>query len=182
MDLEKFSYIRWLSWVSIRNAEILQQLLNVLSFARSENRSTSNNRDILMNFYKEVSNYSICNYDRKEDRNFFEIDYKFTMVIADVLSNCDQNLFDSIYNVARTKNIPYAELFIPNRKNPYSKDFVRKKICKYIREAGIDMSQEVVVRLLDTVQEATITTRKVAEIVGLLNWQLEGDGSSQENA
>lgn len=181
-ELDKFSYTRWLSWASIRNAEILQQMLNVLSFARTENRSTSNNREVLMNYYREFAKYAICNYDKKDDGHFFEIDYRFTSIMADILSHCDQELFDSIYSALPSVVIPYAELFNPNKRDTYSKDYVRKKICKFIRKAGLDIPTDEVVRLLEAEPEAKLTTRKVADIVNILNAQLEGNGGAQENA
>lgn len=182
IELTKFSYRRWLSWASIRNVEILQQLLNVLSFVRSENRNTSNNREVLMNYYKEIAKYAICNYDKKEDGKFFEIDYKFTAIMADVLLHCDQGLFDSIYSSLPAAIIPYAELFDPNKRDMYSKDYVRKKICKFVREAELGVAVDDVVRLLDAEQEERITTRRVADIVNILNAQLVDDGGAQENA
>lgn len=182
VELEKFSYRRWLSWASIRNAEILQQLLNVLSFVRSENRNTSNNREVLMNFYREIAKYAICNYDKKDDGKFFEIDYKFTSIIADVLLHCDQGLFDSIYSSLPAAVIPYAELFDPNKRDNYSKSYVKKKICKFIRNAELGIAEDEVVRLLEAEQEEKITTRRVADIVNTLNAQLVNNGGAQENA
>lgn len=182
IDLSKFDYHRWLSWVSIRNAEILQQLLNELSFARSENRSTSNNKDVLANYYKKFAEYAICNYDKRDDGKYFEIDYKFTSIMADVLSNCDQELFDSIYNADISKEIPYAELFNPHKRDDYSKDYVRKKICKYIRDNNLEIQEDEVGRIMEEVPEATITTQKVEEIVKALNSKISEDGGAQENA
>ncbi len=181
IDLSKFDYHRWLSWVSIRNAEILQQLLNELSFAKNENRSTSNNKDVLANYYKRIAAYAICNYDKGDDGKYFEIDYKFTSVLAEVLSNCDQELFDSVFNTDISAEIPYAELFNPHKRGDYMKNYVRNKICKYIRDNKLGIQVEEVENLFATVPETTITTHRVEEFVKALNSKIAADGGTQEN-
>lgn len=182
VELDKFAYKRWLSWVTIRNAEILQQLLNVLSFARSENKSTSINKDVLASYYKEIARYAISNYDKKNDGSFFTIDYRFTSFMAESLTHCDEKLFDSIYNVEYAAMIPYEELFNPHKRDTYSKGYVRKKICKFLRDAKISLSEEDVVRRLEAIPEETITTGRVAEVVNALNDKIANNGSAEENA
>ena len=182
VEIEKFSYKRWLSWATIRNTEILQQLLNVLSFAKSENKSTSVNKEVLANYYKEIAKYAISNYDKKDDKSFFTIDYRFTAFMAETLTQCDEKLFDSIYSVEHAVTIPYKGLFNPRRREAYNKDYVKKKICKFLREEKINLSEDEVVRQLATIPESSITTGKVEEVVNTLNGQILNNGSAEENA
>lgn len=182
LNLEAFKLDRWLSWVCIRNAEILQQFINILSFSKSEARNDSVNKNVLVRYYRRFSEYSHNKYDRKDDRNFFKIDYSFTNVIAEVLSQADQALFDEIYFTEPKVAIPYDELFDARRRAPFNKQYVRSKILKYGQNLGLDIPEGVINVSLEGVEGNTIPVQQVIDLVNTLNAHLEENGGTQESA
>ena len=182
LNLEEFKIDRWLSWVCIRNAEILQQFLNILSFSKGGARNNSVNKDVLVSYYRRFAEYSHNNYDRKNEGGFFSIDYSFTNVIADALAQADQALFDEIYLTEPKVAIPYGELFDARRRDPFSKRHVRSKILKYGHDKGLVIPEEVVNATLEGGEEATISVQQVKDLVNTLNARLEENGGAQENA
>lgn len=182
LNLEEFKIDRWLSWVCIRNAEILQQFLNILSFSKSGARNNSVNKDLLVSYYRRFAEYSHSNYDRKNDGSFFSIDYSFTSIIADVLAQADQALFDEIYLTEPKVAIPFAELFDARRREPYNKRHVHSKIMKYGHDRGLAIPEEVINATLNGVEGDTIPVQQVKDLVNTLNARLEENGGAQENA
>lgn len=182
INLEEFKIDRWLSWVCIRNAEILQQFLNILSFSKSGARNNSVNKDVLVSYYRRFAEYSHNNYDRKDDGGFFSIDYSFTSIIADVLAQADQVLFDEIYLTEPKVAIPYGELFDARRRDPFSKRYVRSKILKYGHDKELAIPEEVINATLNGVEGETIPVAQVKDLVNALNARLEENGGAQENA
>lgn len=182
LDLEEFKLDRFLSWVCIRNAEILQQFINILSFSKSGSRNNSINKDVLVSYYRRFAEYSHNNYDRKDDGSFFSIDYSFTNVIAEMLAQADQALFDEIYLTEPKVAIPYGELFDTRRRDPFNKRYVRSKILKYGHDQGLVIPEEVINASLEGVEGNTIPVQQVIDLVNMLNAQLEENGGAQENA
>lgn len=182
INLNEFKLDRWLSWVCIRNAEILQQFLNILSFSKSVARNNSVNKDVLVSYYRRFAEYSHNNYDRKGEGGFFSIDYSFTSSIADVLAQADQGLFDEIYLTEPKVAIPFAELFDTRRHDPYNKRRVHSKIMKYGHDRGLDIPEEVINATLNGVEGDTIPVQQVKELINTLNARLEENGGAQENA
>lgn len=182
LNLNEFKPDRWLSWVCIRNAEILQQFLNVLSYSKSGARNNSVNKDVLVSYYRRFADYSHNNYDRKDDGSFFSIDYSFTGVIADALAQADQALFDEIYLTEPKVAIPYGELFDPRRRDPFNKRYVRSKILKYGHDKVLAIPTEVVDASLEGVEGEIIPVQNVRDLISTLNARLEENGGAQENA
>ena len=182
LNLDDFKPDRWLSWVCIRNAEILQQFLNILSFSKRGARNNSVNKDVLVSYYHRFADYSHNNYDRKDEGGFFSIDYSFTNVIADALAQADQAIFDEIYLTEPKVAIPYAELFDARRRDPFNKRYVRSKILKYGHDKELAIPEEVINATLDGAEGDTIPVQQVKDLVNTLNARLEENGGAQENA
>lgn len=181
--LDNFKLHQWLSWASIRNAEILQQLLNVLSFSKNEARHFSGNKAILANYYKRMSLYSIKNYDRNEDDgDFLKIDYNYAAVISDALTHGNQELFDEIFISLPDVAIQFDSLFDARRRDPYNKDHVKRKLAKFGREHSLPIDQATVENALDAVDGNEIPVARVRELVDALNTRLNENGGAQENA
>ena len=178
INLDEFKFDRWLSWVCIRNAEILQQFLNILSFSKSGSRNNSVNKDVLVSYYRRFAEYSHNNYDKKDDGSFFSIDYSFTGVMADALAQADQALFDGIYLTEPKVAIPYGELFDKRRRDPFNKRHVRSKILKFVHDKGLVIPEEIVDGTLDEVEGETIPVQQVRELVSTLNAKLEENGGA----
>ena len=180
-DFANFKDNRWLSWVSVRNAEILQQLLNILTFSKNEARQNAVNKDVLVEYYRRIAKYSMSNYDKDEGDHNFKIDYSFANVIADALELSDQTIFDAIYQTVTDAAVPYGELFDVRRREPFSKDHVQRKIAKYMREKNLAVPQEMILETLNGVQGDKIPVQQVIELVNNINTQLEENGGAQEN-
>lgn len=181
-DFANFKDNRWLSWVSVRNAEILQQLLNILTFSKNETRQNAVNKDVLVEYYRRIANYSMSNYDKDADGNNFKIDYSFASVIADALEQSEQEKFDEIYQTVTDAAVPYGELFDERRRDPYSKDHVRRKISKYLRNNNLVIPQEMILQALNGIEGNTIPVQRVIELINNINARLEENGGAQENA
>lgn len=181
-DLTNFKYDRWLSWTSIRNAEILQQLLNILTFKKNETRQNAVNKDVLVDYYRRIANYSLNNYDKDAEGHYFGIDYSFVNVIADALEHSDDETFDAIYHAVSDSVIPYEKLFDVSRRQPYSKNHVSKKLEKYIRENKINIPREMILQPLNSIQGDTIPVQKVKDLVYSINSKIEENGGAQEDA
>lgn len=182
LNLENFESDRWLSWASIRNSEILQQLLNFLSFSKNDARHYSGNKAVLANYYKRMSGYSFKNYDRKPDNDFFKIDYSFTALLSDALTRGDQDLFDEIFMSLPGVAISYDSLFDARRRDPYNKKHVINKLAKYGRERDLSIPENFVRNRLNAVEGDSIPVNQVRELVNDLNARLNENGGAQENA
>ena len=182
VDYVNFKDNRWLSWVSVRNAEILQQLLNILTFSKNEARQNAVNKDVLVDYYRRIANYSMSNYDKDAEDHNFKIDYSFTHIIADALEQSDQEVFDGIYQAVTDVAVPYGDLFDERRREPYSKEHVRRKIAKYLRDNHLAVPEEMILQALNTIQGNTIPVQQVIELVNNINAHLEENGGAQENA
>ncbi len=183
LNLNDFKFDRWLSWASIRNAEILQQLLNVLSFTKNDARHVAGNKNVLANYYKRMSNYSIKNYDKKRDgEEFFRIDYKYTAIISEALTRGDQGLFDEVFLSLPDAAILFDGLFDRRRKEPYNKEHVIRKLAKFGRDKGLNIPQDLITDAMNAVEGDTIPVAKVVELVDDLNARLNENGGAQENA
>lgn len=180
--LTNFKYDRWLSWTSIRNAEILQQLLNILTFKKNETRQNAINKDVLADYYRRIANYSLNNYDKDAEGQYFGIDYSFVNVIADALEHSDNEIFDAIYHAVPDSVIPYEKLFNVSRRKPYSKKHVSNKLEKYIREIKINFPREMILQPLNSIQGDTIPVQKVKDLVYSINSKIEENGGAQEDA
>ena len=181
-DYANFKNNRWLSWVSIRNAEILQQLLNILTFSKNEARQNAVNKDVLVEYYRRIANYSMSNYDKDEGNHNFKIDYSFANVIANALEQSDHAVFDAIFQAETDAAVPYGELFDVNRREPFNKKHVQRKIAKYMREKELVLPQEMILETLNGVQGDVIPVQQVKELVNNINALLEENGGAQENA
>lgn len=183
LDYSNFERGRWLSWVSIRNAEILQQLLNVLSFSKEDARHAQGDKNILANYYDRMSKFSIMNYDHRGDNGeFFKIEYSFTKCVSQALKDSNQNLFDELFVSMPDIPLPYEAIFDTRRQIPYKKNFVRNKLYKYGSDHELIMPQDIIEETLNNFEGETIPSQDVVELVNRINARLKENGSTEENA
>lgn len=85
----------WQSWASIRNAEILFDLNQML---QSKCRNTdSNNRKSICKFFDTLADYNIYTYDRDDKGTNLNINFEFASEIRDLLNNNVEADFDRIF-------------------------------------------------------------------------------------
>lgn len=86
----------WRSWSCFRNAEIIRAFKANMSSMKS---SGGNHASVLAKAFKHMSTFSICIYDRDDEGDFCEVDFKFLSEIADILeSKSIQKLFQAIFD------------------------------------------------------------------------------------
>lgn len=92
-----------LSYSSIRNIEILNDLYNYISESYSINGNLQGDRESLIDFFKMINEYCIKSYDEKsqketDKKEWYDIDYRFVTVFINVLEDDDtKGLFDTIF-------------------------------------------------------------------------------------
>ena len=93
-----------LSYSSIRNIEILNDLYNYISESYSINGNLQGDRESLIDFFKMINEYCIKSYDEKsqketDKKEWYDIDYRFVTVFINVLEDDDtKESFDKIFS------------------------------------------------------------------------------------
>lgn len=92
---------KWLSWASIRNAEILEDLIE---FQKEISYSKASEFDIFSHYFMALSAYKRMTYDRtdtgKED--YYELEFSFVKVLSSIFNAKDYSVarwFKAIYDV-----------------------------------------------------------------------------------
>lgn len=88
---EKSHYNTWLSWASIRNAEVMQDFLN---YFEGQVYSGKDDFEYFADFFKKLNRYSIKTYDKfgKDTavvypyQNFFDIHFNFSNILVRLFS------------------------------------------------------------------------------------------------
>lgn len=87
----------WLSWASIRNAEILQDVVNYFD---GEGFDGNTELDLLEEFFKKLGDYMISSYDFsgksevEDDKKYYKIHFSFASFIAKILASLDDESKD----------------------------------------------------------------------------------------
>ena len=103
----------WLSWASIRNAEIIFDLNQHL---RSKcNISDAGNQKHLARYFKVLSKYNIKTYDRDGSGTKFNINFEFASEIFDLLNNDSiSDKFNEIFSAFSEKKTGRSQTTISN--------------------------------------------------------------------
>lgn len=87
---------RFLSWCAIRNAVILQELGKSFSYVKTRRTSTSDQIELLREFFSQVTSFCIKTYDRTDEGNALEIKFDYARVF--------QQLFNQIKTDSHVKS------------------------------------------------------------------------------
>ena len=83
-DIDSFSIDRWLSFCSIRNVEVLQDLQEQLENA---DYKISKDIEILADFFDAIASFMIKTYDRNPGKeSYYSIEYSFVESIVNLLN------------------------------------------------------------------------------------------------
>lgn len=122
----------WLSWVSIRNAEVLQDFIMHL-----QNKQKGEDDKVIKEFYNNVSNYKIKTYDPDDTDNskYYEITFPFLKKIAE--NEMSKDVFNLIYNYYSK----FFELNISfyNNDKPYSKTSIWNNMYNLTNNKKVDI-------------------------------------------
>lgn len=92
---------KWLSWASIRNAEILEDLIE---YQKEISYSKASEFDIFSHYFMELSAYKRMTYDRTDNgkEDYYELGFSFVKVLSGIFNAKDYNIarwFKAIYDV-----------------------------------------------------------------------------------
>jgi hypothetical protein len=132
----------FLSAVSIRNAEILDDITDSLIRDPRQSGEKANAKNILSNFFERTAEYKIKTYDRGENGNEpngepYEIVFKYMQALVDVLDEMDDETFNEIYLIGSEESLSDLDIEkiideIKRRKDedPYMPSTVKGAIYK----------------------------------------------------
>lgn len=125
-DYDKHS---WLSWVCVRNAEILCDLVSFLD--EDEYKTTGEDVKMLERFFLLMSQYSIYSYDKTSNGgkdDYYRINYRFARLMMETLREIDSSyalkqifmlIFDEYLTIGKTYVENYYEEKISQLMNDY---------------------------------------------------------------
>lgn len=103
-DLEgEYDNNRFLSWSTIRNAVIMQELGNSFSYVKTGRTPSSDQIELLKDFFTEVSNFYIKTYDRTDEGDAYAIKFDYAKVYVELFNNIKtdenaKNLFKLVFD------------------------------------------------------------------------------------
>lgn len=74
----------FLSWCTIRNAVILQELGKSFSYVRTGRTQSSDQIELLRDFFNQVSNFYIMTYDREDENTAYTIKFDYVKVFINM--------------------------------------------------------------------------------------------------
>lgn len=77
---------RFLSWCTIRNAVILQELGNSFSYVRTGRTQSSDQIDLLRDFFSQVAGFHIKTYDRTDEGTAYDIKFDYAIVYVELFN------------------------------------------------------------------------------------------------
>ena len=96
---------RFLSWCTIRNAVILQELGNSFSYVRTGRTQSSDQIDLLRDFFSQVTGFHIKTYDRTDEGTAYDIKFDYAIVYVELFNqlktdNAAVELFKQVFDDA----------------------------------------------------------------------------------
>ena len=79
---QEYDNNRFLSWCTIRNAVILQELGNSFSYVKTGRTQSSDQIELLRDFFTQVTSFHIKTYDRKDERTAYDIRFDYAIVFV----------------------------------------------------------------------------------------------------
>lgn len=77
---------RFLSWSTIRNAVILQELGKSFSYVRTGRTPSSDQIELLRDFFNQVSTFYIKTYDRADENSAYDIKFDYVKVFIELFN------------------------------------------------------------------------------------------------
>jgi hypothetical protein len=110
---EKYDNNRFLSWCSIRNAVIMQELGNSFEYVKTGRTWSSDHIELLREFFEQVADFQIKTYDKTDKKEAYDIKFDYASVFRDffeALKNEKGNaskLFKDVFDVFDVDKILY---------------------------------------------------------------------------
>ena len=78
---------RFLSWCTIRNAVILQELGNSFSYVKTGRTQSSDQIELLRDFFSQVAGFHIKTYDRTDEKTAYDIKFDYAIVFVQMFND-----------------------------------------------------------------------------------------------
>ena len=136
-SLENYNNFRFLSWCCIRNAVILQDFGDSFSYIKTGRTTSSDQLQLLQDFFKEVSDYKIKTYDKTDNNDAYTISFDYAKVFVEYFSEMQKNdeaktLFYNVFgdiNIEEKINLNIDDI-LNNCKNLILKETLKTRIIK----------------------------------------------------
>lgn len=125
---------RFMSWVCIRNAEVLQDFVSHLEYNRPSGAEST--LEVIKNFFLSAGDFKIYTYDKEDDNDHYTISFPFLKEIALVLQEVNPELFEQLFAGISSPN-PGVVSYLPRlrlniklnlRGRDYSKSEVWRRL------------------------------------------------------
>lgn len=178
---------KWLSWASIRNAEILEDLIE---YQKEISYSKASEFDIFSHYFMELSAYKRMTYDRTDNgkEDYYELEFSFVKVLSGIFNAKDYNIarwFKAIYDVGYQGStaIDVKALIKGRQVDGNRADTVRKYIEEhypvFVKQENVSILDDVFSQFSDKLSKTEIEkiAKKINEIA-----KSKIDGSSSTDA
>ena len=155
---------KWLSWASIRNAEILEDLIE---YQKEISYSKASEFDIFSHYFMALSAYKRMTYDRTDNgkEDYYELEFSFVKVLSGIFNAKDYNVarwFKAIYDVGYqgSTSIDVKALIKGRQVEGNRTDTVRKYIEEhypiFVKQENVSILDEVFAQFSDKLSKTEI--------------------------
>lgn len=178
---------KWLSWASIRNAEILEDLIE---FQKEISYSKASEFDIFSHYFMALSAYKRMTYDRTDNgkEDYYELEFSFVKVLSNIFNAKDYSVarwFKAIYDVGyqSSTTIDIKALIKGRQVEGNRADTVRKYIEEhypvFVKQENASILDDVFSQYPDKLSKTEI--EKIAKRINEIA-KSKIDGSSSTDA
>lgn len=176
---------KWLSWASIRNAEILEDLIE---YQKEISYSKASEFDIFSHYFMELSAYKRMTYDRTDNgkEDYYELGFSFVKVLSGIFNAKDYNIarwFKAIYDVGYQGStaIDVKALIKGRQVDGNRADTVRKYIEEhypvFVKQENVSILDDVFSQFSDKLSKAEI--EKIAKRINeIAKSKIDGSSST----
>ncbi len=136
---DKYDHNKFLSWCSIRNAVILQELGNSFSYVKTGRTPSSDQIELLRDFFVQVSNFYIKTYDKADEESAYEIKFDYAEVYVELFNQMktDENaksLFKLVFDDTTTDDVASRPFIVDNIAHGLQKEVRKDTLISRIKE------------------------------------------------
>ena len=177
----------WQSWSSIRNTEILFDLNQYL---QTKCKKAESNRLYMVKYFETLSKFSIRTYDRDAKDTFYNINFEYASLIAELLNDVSiEDKFNEIFNddvLDNSEDDSVCTIDVDKvLKGRQAERNKKATVLKYLMDKQHDAfsGQEHLVQAMFDRYDSYMTKEQIREAVNNINILLiTNNGKAQRNA
>lgn len=136
---DKYDHNKFLSWCSIRNAVILQELGNSFSYVKTGRTPSSDQIELLRDFFVQVSNFYIKTYDKADEESAYEIKFDYAEVYVELFNQMKtdesaKSLFKLVFDDTTTDDVVSRPFIVDNIAHGLQKEVRKDTLESRIKE------------------------------------------------